>query len=271
MAFVFISYARENMKEASRLAKQLRKRGMDVFQDVSLQFGDDLRVVIQERLEQASCVVVLWSRYSALSHWVCYEANEALARRTLIEVRLDKSKPPPPFGALLQANLVGLDAASRERQIIKLLDSIEERLLSVEPLKSLMSLAAPRNNQSVTDAHITLIHTCWRAKEYDEEFGGAKMYRWELALFGSRQALDRVKSVSYFLHPAYENTERESFARYELVAKTHRKVCFRLPQLANGHSMARAIVHVKGQLKVVRLSRYLNLFDAPNRIDDYFV
>jgi len=272
LSFVFLSYSREDLASAKRVASLLARKRLDVFWDNHIRFGDDLKRVIVDRLESAGCVLVLWSKNSSTSHWVNYEAQTALERKTLVEARLDAAKPPPPFGVLNTANLQKWRGSAKGTEIQRLIESVSSRV-NTKSLEGAFSLAAPLLRQQVTDSHLALVHTCWRTAQYDERFDGAETYRWDIALYGSKKALDRIHQVTYFLHPAYEIPDGDppSYAVITLRARSNRKNCFRLRQIANGHSLVRAHVRVRGQTEPVKLSRYINLFNSTARIDEYLM
>ena len=269
--FVFVSYARENATAAARLSAVLNESGIDVFRDRRILVGDDHRQVIVQKLRSAACVVVLWSRRSATSDWVYYEARIASDRGILIEARLDAVDPPPPFGAKNVADLRGWKGGARSHAIRALIKSVSTRLADVNTEERHYSLAAPRPGQPITDSHLALVHTCWRTPDHDEEFHGARTYRWDIALYGAKQALDQVRSVTYYLHPAYHMPDGTppSYAVNTLTAHRHRKTCFKLKQIANGDSLVRATVLIKKQTEPVILSRFINLFNSSDRMDAY--
>ncbi|HIG42367.1 MAG TPA: toll/interleukin-1 receptor domain-containing protein [Gammaproteobacteria bacterium] len=49
---------------------------------------------MEEALEAARCVVVVWSNHSIKSQWVRTEAHEGLERKILVPLLLDDVKPP---------------------------------------------------------------------------------------------------------------------------------------------------------------------------------
>lgn len=268
MSFIFLSYSRQDSAAATQLVSMLKKDGHDVFWDKEIRFGEDHKKVIVDRLETAACVLVLWSKHSADSHWVNYEAQSALDRKSLVEVRLDDSKPPPPFGVLNTANLSSWKAGTKSLIYRRLLESINARVGPKKTTDREFTLAAPLSGQSVTDSHISLIHTCWRSPQFDDSFGGVETYRWDVALYGSTAALDRVEEVRYYLHPAYD-VPGVSSALVTLKGAKARRSCFSLRQIANGHSLVRAHVKIHEQSELVRLSRYINLFDSKANIAEY--
>lgn len=105
MADVFLSYARPSAKAAELVATALREHGYSVWFDESLPAHRAYSEVIEEQLESAAAVVVLWSNDAAHSQWVRSEANRARETDRLIQVRLDNSRLPMPFDQIQCADL----------------------------------------------------------------------------------------------------------------------------------------------------------------------
>ena len=70
MADVFVSYTRDDELKARQLANTLTDHGWDVWWDRHIPPGQDFSEVIQHQLEDAKCVVVLWSKASIASEYV---------------------------------------------------------------------------------------------------------------------------------------------------------------------------------------------------------
>jgi adenylate cyclase len=70
MAHVFISYARSAEAKAQQVAEALRGLGYGVWRDDDLPAHRGYAQVIEERLEAAKAVVVIWSADAARSEWV---------------------------------------------------------------------------------------------------------------------------------------------------------------------------------------------------------
>jgi adenylate cyclase len=104
---VFISYARPSEEKAHRIAELLRERGFSVWRDDELPAHRAYSDVIEERLNSAKAVVVLWSGESAKSHWVRAEADSAREAGTLVQATLDSALPPMPFNQIQCADLNG--------------------------------------------------------------------------------------------------------------------------------------------------------------------
>jgi tetratricopeptide (TPR) repeat protein len=105
MADVFISYARPDAAVASRVADTLRAGGYSVWFDQDLPAHRSYSEVIEEQLEAAAAVVVLWSKDSAASQWVRSEANRARETGRLVQLRLDDTRLPMPFDQIQCADL----------------------------------------------------------------------------------------------------------------------------------------------------------------------
>ncbi|MDM0053754.1 toll/interleukin-1 receptor domain-containing protein [Variovorax sp. J22R115] len=261
---VFLSYSSRDRATAGRLADALARDGLDVFWDRSILAGVDFTEVIQMELELSRSVVVLWSASSVGSRWVRSEANWGIERGILIEVKIDASRPPLPFGQLQTPDLSNWTGSRANAEYLHFLQAVRSK---VKPSSPSTELAAPRRGARVTDDHLAMIHTSWRSPKHDLAFE-ALMYRWDLAVFGTAKALDRIEEVTYYLHPAYESPDARppSYSVYRYKAHHHRSSCFRLSQLANGHSLVRAYIKIAGQVEPVKLSRYINLFDSTDRI-----
>ena len=107
MAHVFISYARCNEGIAAKIADGLREVGYEVWRDDELPAHRSYADVIEERINGASAVVVLWSADAAKSQWVRAEADTARSALTLVQVTLDGTIPPMPFNQIQCADLTG--------------------------------------------------------------------------------------------------------------------------------------------------------------------
>ena len=92
MTDVFLSYARGNSSEAQRFAAQLRSCGFSLWFDEHLPAHRAFSEVIEEQLEAAKSVVVLWSREAVASQWVRSEANRGRERGRLVQIRLDDAR-----------------------------------------------------------------------------------------------------------------------------------------------------------------------------------
>jgi adenylate cyclase len=126
MSHVFISYARSDEPLASLVADGLRGGGFEVWRDDELPAHRAYAEVIEERINGAKAVVVLWSADAAKSQWVRAEADSARTARTLVQASLDGTIPPLPFNQIQCADLKGWDGQPTSPGWRKLAASIAE-------------------------------------------------------------------------------------------------------------------------------------------------
>jgi hypothetical protein len=89
MSDIFLSYKTEDRQKAKIIAKAIEQNGYSVWWDRIIPPGRSFDKVIEEELDAAKCVVVLWSKDSVMSDWVKEEADEGLRRKILIPVLID--------------------------------------------------------------------------------------------------------------------------------------------------------------------------------------
>ena len=97
MSDVFVSYVRSDELRAERVARALRDEGYEVWRDDELPAHRAYSDVIQERLNDAKAVMVLWSSEATGSQWVRAEADAARSAGKMIQATLDRTLPPIPF------------------------------------------------------------------------------------------------------------------------------------------------------------------------------
>jgi adenylate cyclase len=97
MSDIFISYARSTEADARRIVEALRALGYDVWRDDELPAHRAYAEVIEERLQTAKAVVVIWSAEAVKSEWVQSEADTASTDHKLVQQTSDGTKLPKPF------------------------------------------------------------------------------------------------------------------------------------------------------------------------------
>jgi len=107
MPDVFISYKKEDVARAEPIARLLAESGYEVWWDHRIPPGRSYREVIGAALQQAKCVVVLWSELSASAQWVLDEADEGKRRNVLLPVMIDAVEIPYGSRQIEAASLVG--------------------------------------------------------------------------------------------------------------------------------------------------------------------
>ena len=107
MASVFLSYSREDVGKADALAAALETLGHSIWWDRQIQGGSRFSQEIDQALQGADVVVVLWSHSSVRSAWVQDEAAEGRDSGRLVPVAMDDSKPPLGFRQYQTIDLSG--------------------------------------------------------------------------------------------------------------------------------------------------------------------
>ena len=93
MASVFLSYAHADARSATPVAVALEKAGHSVWWDRHLRGGNQFSKEIEQALDAADVVVVLWSATSVESAWVRDEATAGrdsgrlIPRRSMAPIR----------------------------------------------------------------------------------------------------------------------------------------------------------------------------------------
>ena len=105
MSDIFLSYAREDLAKAEKLARRLTQQGWSVFWDLTIPPGKTWRQMLDDELRLARCIVVAWSRASIQSEWVLEEADEGKQRKILIPVLFEAVRPPLGFRSIQAVNL----------------------------------------------------------------------------------------------------------------------------------------------------------------------
>ena len=107
MSDIFISYARSTADQAQAIAEALRGLGYGVWRDDELPAHRSYAEVIEERLQSAKAVVVIWSAEAVKSEWVQSEADSARTEHKLVQLTVDGSKLPRPFDRIQCADMAG--------------------------------------------------------------------------------------------------------------------------------------------------------------------
>ena len=105
MSDIFVSYASPDRDKARALAGVLGAKGWSVWWDRTIPPGKEFDEVIEDALDSAKCVVVLWSKSSITSSWVKTEAADAMRRKVLVPALIEQVKIPLEFRRLHAADL----------------------------------------------------------------------------------------------------------------------------------------------------------------------
>src|SRR5258708_8669696 len=107
MSDIFISYARSTADQAQAVAEALRGLGYGVWRDDELPAHRAYAKVIEERLQAAKAVVVIWSAEAVDSEWVQSEADTARTDHKPVQLTVDGTKLPRPFDRIQRADIAG--------------------------------------------------------------------------------------------------------------------------------------------------------------------
>jgi hypothetical protein len=121
MVDIFISYAAHDRPAAQKVAQALEAYGWSVWWDRLIIAGQPWGEVINKALDDAKCVLVLWSSSANSSDWVQDEAAEGRRRRILIPVRIEDVVPPLGFRSIHAGDLLhweGTPTAPEFRQVV---------------------------------------------------------------------------------------------------------------------------------------------------------
>jgi adenylate cyclase len=126
MARLFLSYARDDIETARKLAGVLADAGQTVWWDRHVHGGANFSEEIDRELKNAQVVMVLWSPTSIASAWVQDEAAEGRDSGRLVPATLDSVKPPLGFRQFQCIDLSSWDKQGRTEPIEDLLDAVSK-------------------------------------------------------------------------------------------------------------------------------------------------
>jgi tetratricopeptide (TPR) repeat protein len=125
---VFISYAREDKPKAELIAQALVREDLSVWWDRNIPPGQSYGQMIEQALDSAKCIIVLWSKQSVASDWVKDEAAEGVRRRILVPVMIEEVIAPLGFRQFQTANLIGWEGDSAHPELHELLDVVSAQV-----------------------------------------------------------------------------------------------------------------------------------------------
>jgi adenylate cyclase len=105
MADVFVSYARADKARVAPLVAAIEAKGWSVWWDPEISPGKEFDDEIDEALQAAKAVLVVWTPTSVVSRWVRGEARDAAERGLLVPVRFDQARLPIDVRAIHTTDL----------------------------------------------------------------------------------------------------------------------------------------------------------------------
>ncbi len=130
---VFLSYASADREVARSLAAYLADCGLTVWWDRHIRPGERFESAIDAALDDARCVLVLWSSASVASDWVQAEAQEGLDHKTLVPVLIENVRVPLGFRRLNAVDLRGWPHTHSQDEVARLCERIGAVAKSAAP------------------------------------------------------------------------------------------------------------------------------------------
>src|SRR4029450_1571934 len=137
MSDIFISYARADKDRAEHLAEAFSRQGWSVWWDREIPPGKSFDETIENALNSARCIIVLWSRDSVSSRWVKTEAAEGAERGILVPSLIDKVQIPLEFKRIEAADLSDWQGDSPHSEFDQLLKTVASMLGAGAPTQTL--------------------------------------------------------------------------------------------------------------------------------------
>lgn len=182
---IFLSYAHEDHAPAQRLARSLERAGYTIWWDALIEGGTRFAASIDEALQRADVIVVLWSRRSVESDWVRDEATHGRDRRRLVPLSLDGSPPPLGFRQIQTIDVSGRNGRPTAAQ----LESIKRAVAAAtgQEIPQRPDVASPRltRRQAIAGGAAALA-------------GAGAVAAWQAGIIGSGRAEARSIAVLPF-------------------------------------------------------------------------
>ncbi len=146
MSDIFLSYSRDDRTRVAPLVDYLTSNGWDVWWDREIHPGQGFEESIDQQIQAARCIVVVWSKLSIDSRWVKNEALEGLDRNILVPILIDQVRVPVAFKQTLAADFTSWPDDVDDHEFQSFISAIGEKL----GLKELSppSLPAPAKRRS---------------------------------------------------------------------------------------------------------------------------
>ena len=125
MSDVFVSYKAEDRQRVRPLVEALQADGLSVWWDANIGAGDEWRESIASNLDEARCVIVVWTKRSTgpEGRFVRDEAARAAKRNVYLPVTIDKVEPPLGFGETQCLPLSGWKGNREDPRYLALLEA----------------------------------------------------------------------------------------------------------------------------------------------------
>ncbi len=145
---VFVSYKAEDRARLLPLISALEAEGFTVWWDAHIGGGAHWREDIQEHLDAAKCVIVVWTRRSVGpgGDFVRDEATRARKRGAYLPVRFDATEPPLGFGEIEAVSLKGWKGGRSDPRFRAIAEAVRRRMAG----EDIAHVTVPRDRPSVS-------------------------------------------------------------------------------------------------------------------------
>jgi TIR domain len=130
--YIFLSYKREEVEDAKRVRDALGRAGFRVWWDENVQCGQQWSAEIDRSLQDAGCVVVLWSAAAVRSPWVRHESSKAMALQTYAPCRIELVPIDAPFDQVQASDLTNWGGEDNHPGFVGLQTRVAELLPPVK-------------------------------------------------------------------------------------------------------------------------------------------
>ena len=163
MADVFISYKREDRERVQPLVDALAAGGVSVWWDVGLEGGAAWRHSLQDALEAARCVIVVWTAASVgpAGEFVQDEASWAKVRGVYLPILFDEVSPPLGFGQVHTLRMIRWNGDRGDPAFTALLGAVQAMIAegNVQAAPAAAAVAAtPRRSEKPRVAVLPFRH-----------------------------------------------------------------------------------------------------------------
>src|SRR5947209_11005566 len=125
-ADLFLSYKAEDRARLQPLVAALKAEGLTLWWDANIGGGANWQQDIEEHLDSAKCVIVVWSNRSVgpNGHFVRDEARRAQRRGAYLPICLDAVEPPLGFGEIQALPLKGWKGSPSDPRFRAIVDAV---------------------------------------------------------------------------------------------------------------------------------------------------
>lgn len=176
---VFLSYARADRAQATKLAGALEEAGLVVWWDTLIEGGAAFARSIEAALESCDAVIVVWSGTSVTSDWVLDEAGKGRDLRKLVPVSFDGTEPPLGFRQYQSVDLSGWRDAAASVEIAAVTRGVAA--VAGRALHHLPVAAGPRRGPLLVSRRRMLLVAAGATAA-----GVVGMLAWRRGIFGGR-------------------------------------------------------------------------------------